>query len=405
MRLTQTSLGLFTLLFIIKTLGGGIHIPPLALVGLDTVHGPIIAALLLVLTTAFFLGVRPCTDALPHAPTPKQRTLFLALFLLIVGVALVERATAICTIPIDKARADMIPAVLGHLGALFSGMNPYDSSVTRDAGVIGFYLPLEWGVYAPAYLLGVDVRWTNLFAHGLFYFALLDLFLRKRSYDGRGFTGSAILFLLALSLHAFSKQARREVVDVQTAGLWIGISVIAWAIARQKLRLALITVSLFVFTRKPAFILVLPFFLQMFLRHRTIWLRTLPVMLACGALLALPVVWNWPQLAYAAAFYQNIVRDADPSYLFRFFGLVGVLKWAHLERAQLAFQYSGLGVALWLVYARSKSSIESLALGGMAYTVFMVFVATPFAYVYAETVILTYFFINLPSTAVSRTSR
>ncbi len=77
------------------------------------------------------------------------------------GVAI--RALHIRHVPIEPARGDMLPLVQRALDNLFQGASPY-TTYHMPWELPLTYLPLTWLAYAPAYLAGIDLRWTNVVA-------------------------------------------------------------------------------------------------------------------------------------------------------------------------------------------------------------------------------------------------
>ncbi len=64
-------------------------------------------------------------------------------------------------IPIVPEHGDMLPLVQGALGHFLAGLSPY-RTYQMPWEVPLTYLPVTWLSYLPAYLLGVDLRWTNI---------------------------------------------------------------------------------------------------------------------------------------------------------------------------------------------------------------------------------------------------
>ena len=92
--------------------------------------------------------------ALRRAPAPAIAGVAFAL-----GVAL--RAIHIRHVPLEPARGDMLPLVQQALGNLGQGRSPY-ATYSMPWELPLTYLPLTWLAYAPAFVLGLDLRWTNI---------------------------------------------------------------------------------------------------------------------------------------------------------------------------------------------------------------------------------------------------
>jgi hypothetical protein len=66
-------------------------------------------------------------------------------------------------IPITPENGDMLPLVQGAIENLFAGHSPY-MLYQMPWDVPLTYLPITWLSYIPAYLLDIDLRWTNIAA-------------------------------------------------------------------------------------------------------------------------------------------------------------------------------------------------------------------------------------------------
>lgn len=77
-------------------------------------------------------------------------------------------------IPIVPANGDMLPLVQGALGNLLAGRSPY-MTYAMPWPVPLTYLPVTWLSYLPTYLVGIDLRWTNIGAEIVIGGALLWL--------------------------------------------------------------------------------------------------------------------------------------------------------------------------------------------------------------------------------------
>jgi hypothetical protein len=80
---------------------------------------------------------------------------------LLLGIAI--RYIHIKYLPLEPTRGDMLPLVQQALGNFFQGASPY-TTYRMPWELPLTYLPLTWLAYAPAYLIGIDLRWTNLLA-------------------------------------------------------------------------------------------------------------------------------------------------------------------------------------------------------------------------------------------------
>ncbi len=138
-------------------------------------------------------------------------------------------------IPIEPARGDMLPLVQQAIASLTGGRDPY-TIYSMPWQLPLTYLPLTWLAYAPTYLLGLDLRWTNVVAEvGLL--AALG-FVGRRSENRRGEETALLLwawlFLSPTVIHW----------DLTTTAP-IGWTAIAWTLALAATsRRTLATISL-----------------------------------------------------------------------------------------------------------------------------------------------------------------
>ena len=86
-----------------------------------------------------------------------------ALALVAAGIGIAIRLVHLDHIALVPANGDMLPLVDGALRNLLAGRSPY-MTYKMPWDVPLTYLPTTWLAYLPAYLLGVDLRWTNIAA-------------------------------------------------------------------------------------------------------------------------------------------------------------------------------------------------------------------------------------------------
>lgn len=100
---------------------------------------------------------------------------------------------------IDPARADMLPLVTLALEQLFSGHSPY-RIYAMPWPLPLTYLPGTFLPYKLPLLLGIDMRWATVFAHGLCLAAMLWLARKTRGdkwLNAPGFIVWAVVFISA----------------------------------------------------------------------------------------------------------------------------------------------------------------------------------------------------------------
>jgi hypothetical protein len=74
---------------------------------------------------------------------------------------LIYAATILCT-PFSAMGADMLPFITHALEVFLAGGDPYVADYSAITGNPFFYLPAQWLVFLPPYLLGIDLRIVNL---------------------------------------------------------------------------------------------------------------------------------------------------------------------------------------------------------------------------------------------------
>jgi hypothetical protein len=79
---------------------------------------------------------------------------------------------------ITPSNGDMLPLVNGAIANLLSGNSPY-TTYQMPWEVPLTYLPVTWLSYLPPYLLGADLRWTNVAAQLIILAALAWLAVRR----------------------------------------------------------------------------------------------------------------------------------------------------------------------------------------------------------------------------------
>ncbi len=108
-------------------------------------------------------------------PLPPAWLLFSAVLL-----GSLARVASFSHVPIDPARDDMLPLVQQALDQLLAGQTPYTIyQMPWDLPLT--YLPVTWLAYLPTYLLGLDIRLTNLLAELGIGATILWLTLRTNS--------------------------------------------------------------------------------------------------------------------------------------------------------------------------------------------------------------------------------
>lgn len=97
-----------------------------------------------------------------------------AIALAALGLGTLIRMIHMRHIAITPSNGDMLPLVQGALDNLLAGRSPY-TTYHMPWDVPLTYLPVTWLSYLPAYLLRIDLRWTNIAAEIMIAAALLWL--------------------------------------------------------------------------------------------------------------------------------------------------------------------------------------------------------------------------------------
>lgn len=106
---------------------------------------------------------------------------WLAVTAALLGTAV--RLVSFAHVPIEPPRGDMLPLVQGALGNLLAGRSPY-TTYAMPWELPLTYLPATWLAYLPPYLLGLDIRLTNLAAELAIGATLAWLAARRRLRSG-----------------------------------------------------------------------------------------------------------------------------------------------------------------------------------------------------------------------------
>jgi hypothetical protein len=393
----NTFLCLIAIVFMIKGLGGSFN-EVFNFFGAGFAHGPSVGFLIFVLIAAS-VASSPQGTSVSLAPNAKRKSLavFFAVWATLMVAAVVLRSNALQRYPIDPSRADMLPAVLTQIRDFLSGVSVYGPArLENGEEIVRLYWPVLWGSYLPFYLVGVDIRYLNLAAHLLFYLLATDCFLRRRSFFGWGFCPSSALFIFVLALHVFSKQAIRDVYDVQTGPYWIFYSLFVWAVSRQRPNLAAVIVPFVLLCRQPAFLLFIPYWIWLAKNDRRLCLRSLGLTFILGLGVLLPFLWtDAAGLLRGLTFYSALSVSVEDSC--SWYGLSGFLKALGLLWLQTPLQIGGLGACCWWVFSsKSRNPLTAVGAGVVAYTWFMLFVAITFKYLFVEPLLFLIFLFTWP---------
>lgn len=159
---------------------------------------------------------------------------------------------AIVLIPIDRGGADMLPYINHAVDAFLAGRNPY----AEDFSALGknpfFYMPLQWLIYLPPWVIGVDARVVNVLSAAAIV-ALVEVAARRDLVSGSLRAG---VYPLLLSPLAFPMMHSGQVFAywlctlgfglLALEGRWTGAAAIAGLAIGIRPTAALPAVALFV---------------------------------------------------------------------------------------------------------------------------------------------------------------
>jgi len=388
-------LGLFSLVLMVKGLGGSFH-SLLRSLNVVEFHGPIVATLFSVFAVLFYRSYARDSDTPLKQPGSIKRLspLFLIFFLIIVGTGTFQRIQRIHQTPLNPDRADMIPCILAGFDSVMQGKSPYHPQKLFDGTYRPhYYPPTLWMGYLPFYLMGVDIRYWNLIAQLLIFLVLLDVFARL-PYERQKIWPNQIIFLALIALVAFSKQLIRDTADVHTATLTFTYAVFIWSVFRRWTWVTRLIIPILILSRESGFLLVLPYFFFLFLSQRKEFYRTTGIALVIGMLFVIPFILASPKEFFGSTiYYASIAHTHSPATLLSYYGLGGVLKVLGLNFLAWPFRLIGLVWSLVFLYRnRSKANaISALAFGAISYLIFMLFVPITWNYVYIQSLFLTLF--------------
>ncbi len=387
---------LAAIVFMVKGLGGSFNALFTAWGG-GLAHGPLVgSAIFILIAASVFANTRERASNDRSTP-PFRLGVFFAVWSLLVVAAIVLRVNALKAYPMDPWRADMLPAVMTQLRDFLSGASPY-GSVRLDTGeeIVRVYWPVLWGSYFPFYLAGIDIRYLNLTAHLVFYLLLTDCFLQRRSFFGWGFGPSAALFIAVMALHVFSKQAIRDVYDIQTGPYWLFYSLFLWAICRDKFNVATLALPFVLLCRQPAVLLFIPYWVWLAKTDRGRFAKSLGFAIAGGLAIALPFVRVDPAGFFRGlTFYASLAVPLEERL--SWYGLSGLLSMFDALWLQLPLQVAGLAACcFWVFKSNRHDTLWAVGAGTVAYAWFLLFVPVTFKYLFVEPLLFLTFLLCRP---------
>ena len=303
----------------------------------------------------------------------------------------------------------MLFAIQSEMTAFLYGHNPYGPVLMADGReVLHGYPPMLWLSYLPLFVMHFDIRYLNVFAQGLFYLFLLDLFIRKKNYPFKNSYSNIGCFLALFLLHLFSKQATRQPIDVHTGPYWLYWTLFLWLLSRNQIKKSFWLIPLLLLCREPAILFLLPFAIVTYVNNKKLFFEATLKSIVVGLLIAGPFIfWDASLFFKGIKFYSHHIYENPLEIMVRFYGFSGILKWTDTLWLQKPLQCIGVIISCLILY-RKKAILslgESLALGGLSYLWLMLCVSLSYPFIYTEVIILFYALLLWPNEQCTVQSR
>lgn len=287
---------------------------------------------------------------------PKTK---IALLMLLVGAVLL-RGNGLEVSEINPVIRDMLPLIISGLETFTNGENPYTIYAMQvDSEIPLTYPPLLWMSHLPAYLLGLDIRWTNIAADIIVACSLAFAAMKFSPKKGA-------IALIGIAAYLYLPDVHWNGIYAEPHIDWAILSLLSFAILSRRNWLVGIAYGLALLTRPFNVVYALLIFIWAIrLFGSRIALRTLTISGIIAGIGYLPFV-----LADPDAFFFGTVQwlvecgPANPRPFFTMLGLAGpILQYDHanwLLPIQLFFLLSTHLLALWKL--RSTRSLLILML-------------------------------------------
>lgn len=154
---------------------------------------------------------------------------------------------------LNPVRSDMVPLIHSALEAFMAGENPYAFHQMQTNSLVPLtYPPLLWLSHLPAYLLGIDIRWTSWISDAIISLALGLAAIRRAP---RMFGP----VLLALATYLFLPDMHWAAIYAEPHFDWAIVVLLCLSVMSRKPKLAGVMYGIAMLTR-PFNVLFAPFF-------------------------------------------------------------------------------------------------------------------------------------------------
>lgn len=287
--------------------------------------------------------------------------------LLIAGLAI--RALWFPTWELNPAKRDMLPLVVSAIETFLSFENPYGfHHMQRGSEVPLTYPPGLWLMHVPAYLAGLDIRWTAWLSDGVIVACIGGFALRSRS----AMTGPVFV---ALAVYLFLPDIHWNGIYAEPHADWAVLSILTYCVLTKRPYIGGLVMGLALTTR-PFNLVLIPFFLIWLIRRfgpRKAWEAMLITSTLTAAMYLPFILWD------PDAFYAGTVRwlleygVAHRSWFhgkMSFSGPLYQLRMEHLlAPAQIAVLVISTALAVW----KLRSTRHLLVFWMVVYGLFVAF--------------------------------
>ena len=307
------------LFLVLKGLGGGYQFL-FEKMGLGRYQGPLtgifISALLIFVLSQLSRRVSFKEFTFQGATRSCIPLALLMMFVIVVYAEEIQKT------PLNIQQSDMIPMTLAGLSDFTQGKNPYCSRILEGNHYQpGLYIPGIWLPYLPAFLLGIDIRWTNILPTLILFIIIL---LNMNS------SGSATLrwqlFFLLITV-SFSKVFRTQPASGHLVLLETTYPLFIWSVLHKRTQWTGWLLAFLINSREIACVLVFPFLLYSYWHRRELFRNWLIKFMVVTVVLNLPfIVWAGSAFFDQSREYQRTFVATHADQMLAHWGTLGILK-------------------------------------------------------------------------------
>ncbi len=306
------------------------------------------------------------------------------------------------SMPLDPTRSDMLPLVQQALQNFVAGREPYTLySMPWELPLT--YLPATWLTYLPAYVLGIDIRYTNLAAELAVGALLAWLCVTLRAAEDPTTNTRAMVWQYepALLLWAWSfiqPTALHWSLSTTAPIFWLLLSLVLVLTTLRPENSAGPIVLGITLAASPLALLVLPFIAIRWYRTQGARAlgRRLAIVVISALILILPFMLRSPRLFLFGTWqwfndnslFPRLRWDMDNTWAVMT-GFSGFF-WRHgLENLLKPIQTLILGALIWIYWRTSAQSGQLVAILVATFLLFTVFNPILWPYLYSPAMIAT----------------